>query len=202
MSVWTIIIGLLVFLWKLFVDWLKIFIAPIHNWEMLWIIIPIWLAWFFSEFFQEKRGTSFGNAISNGVVVLWVGIDWMRHLVGNLSDNTLTFGWETVFKFILSLLTFTFGLFVIVEGIKGKGFIKFIGRSREVTYILLMFSPIVYGITFITWENMLSILLFFPVFYFVIELIDRWVPDPKSYEEDEERPHKPSSDSGFGDLKL
>ena len=70
-------------IWFYFIDsfvlWLKaIFVAPFTNPDMLWILIPIWVGWIFADFFQEKKGTSLGNAISNGVLALWAGLDWIR----------------------------------------------------------------------------------------------------------------------------
>jgi len=182
-SVWSILWSIVLFIGFLFWDWLKIFAAPAKNLEMLWIIIPIYLVWIFAEFFQEKKGTGFGNAISNGVIVLWVGIDWIRFLVRNIGPEGLTFGWGLTFKFAISLITFAYGLIIIVEGIRTKKFIKFLGRIREVTYVLLMFSPVIYGIIALTWRNGLAMIAFFPLFYYLIEYLDRVIPDPKTYKD-------------------
>ncbi len=180
--VWSVITSIFSFIWSLIVRWVEIVIAPITSPELLWIIIPIYLAWIFTEFFQEKLVTSLGNAISNGVVVLWVGIDWLRYIVNKLIEQAATFNWVVIVKIILSLATFGYGLLIIVEGVKAKKFIKFIGRIREVTYVLLMFSPIIYGVIDIDYKTILAIVLFFPVFYYIVEYIDTRTPNPKIYE--------------------
>ena len=63
-SVWFGIVAFFGYLWSLFLVWGGILIAPVLNPSLLWIIVPVWLSWFFAEFFQEKKSTSFGNAIS------------------------------------------------------------------------------------------------------------------------------------------
>lgn len=178
-AIGAILLAILLFFWDLFVTWLSIFIAPLKNLEILWIIFPIWISWFFAEFFQEKQGTDFGNAISNGVVVLWVGIDWVRYIFRLTGTGELTFGLEFMIKIFISMVCFTYGLIIVIEGIKNNKFIPFIGRIREVTYVLVMFSPIMYDIIELTWKNLLAMIVFFPIFYILIEIIDRNTPTPK-----------------------
>jgi len=181
MAIWSVIL----FFWGLFVHWLLILIAPIRSPELLWITIPIWLNWFFAEWFQEKKSTSFGNAISNGVVVLWVGIDWSRFLIRLMNEGKEVWGYPMFFKFSLAFLAFVYGLVVIVEGIRTKKFIHYVGRIRDVTYVLVMFTPVIYGVIDFDWKFLLAALLGLPVFYGVIEFIDRITPDPETYKEDE-----------------
>lgn len=186
MTILSIALTGIIYLWGLLKEWLYIFASPVDNFNILWIIIPIWLSWFFAEFFQEKHGTSFGNAISNGVVPLWVGVDWTRYLVNSLIDGTAKAGFWTLFaKFALCGFIFAYGLTIILFGIKSKEFIHFFGRIREVTYVQLVFSPIIYGIIPLTWKFMILIVVFFPIFYYFIELICLFTPDPKAYKVDE-----------------
>ncbi len=187
MAFWHVIwLGLAGF-GQLFLLWLSLFTDPFKNFEVLWLIIPIWLNWFFTEWFQEKDGTSFGNAISNGVIVLWVGIDWLRYLT---KPPTEIWGKIVHFdpKIWIASIVFIYGATVIIYGVKVQSWIHIVGRIREVTYVLLMFTPIIYGIIDISWEIILAIVLFFPLFYYIIEYIDRKLPDPESIQEDEETP--------------
>jgi hypothetical protein len=181
MSIWLGVATIFGFFWSLFVTWLSIFIAPIKNPEMLWIIIPIWISWFFSEFFQEKLGTDYGNAISNGAVVLWVGIDWARYMFRLLEEGKLFFGWEFGIKLGLALICFAYGLIIIIAGIRTRKVVAFIGRIRDVTYVLVMFSPIIYDVIPLEWKPILAMIIFFPVFYIIIEIIDQNTPDPQTY---------------------
>ncbi len=188
--------------WNLFLIWISIFKIPFSNPDLLWIIVPVWFAWFFAEFFQEKRKTSLGNAISNGVVPVWVAIDWTRFLVNNLNAGNIDLELDIIFKFAICALVFLYGIMIIAMGINGDETTRYFGKIRVVTYILLMFTPIVYGAISLNGETIVAIGLFFPIFYYAIEFIDDYLPDPKAIIEDDkpERPAvsaKPSSSSDY-----
>ncbi len=168
-------------IWHLFLEWLSIFAAPIEEPEMFWIIIPIWINWFFTEFFQEKHGTSFGNAASNGAIAILAGVDWTRYLYRLLEEGTIRFTFGVFMKFLLAIGIFIFGVYIIILGIKTKKIVHFIGKIRWVTYVLVMATPMVYGVVHLTFITLLAILVFFPLYYWVIEVFDRISPEPKYY---------------------
>jgi hypothetical protein len=185
----AILNGIIVFLtlfWEILRDWLFLFLSPIKNIDIIWIVTPIWLSWFFAEFYQEKEGTSFGNAISNGVIPLWVGIDWLRSLFRSLNSGNI--GWNAMLwiKLAICIAVLAYGFFIIIEGIRGKKFVKYFGRIREITYVLLVFTPLMYDVVRLEWQYIVGIIIFFPVFYYLIEFIDKMIPDPKAFKEDEE----------------
>jgi apolipoprotein N-acyltransferase len=159
--------------------WGSLFAAPLKDFNMLWVIIPIYLNWIFTEFYQEKRGTSIGNAISNGFVAMWVGIDWMKIVVGQV------FSWFAFAKGALAVAVLAYGFIIIFEGVRAKRAVKFIGRIREVTYVCLMLTPLFYGVVAFSFTSILAIIIGFPVFYGIVELIDRIIPTPKTYAEEE-----------------
>ncbi len=169
----------------------SILISPYKNLELLWIIVPALISWVFNEFYQEKAGTSFGNAISNGAVLLWVGVDWTRTTTNLLNADTLGI---IIFKYSLAAVVVLYGLFVIIWGAKGHKAIKFIGRSRNITYIIVMFSPLIYNAISVDFETFFCIFLFFPIFYLVIEILNIIIPDPKIYREDNPRAESKTKD--------
>lgn len=168
-----------------FADWAKLFLSPLSNFDMLWIIVPIWGVWIFSEFFQEKKGTSFGNAITNGAVMLFVGVDWIRYLVRSISSGELALDSSLYLKVAISAFVIIVSTAIIILGIRGRKIVKYIGRVRESTYLMLMFTPIVYGVVSLSWRNLGIIAFFFPVFYIIVAALDRWIPNPKTYELEE-----------------
>lgn len=162
-----------------FLYWLSIFfVLPFKELEILWILIPIWINLFFTDFFQEKRGTSMGNAITNGAVILWVGVDWVRYLIRYVTENRLAFSTSLFVQFLICLIVIVLGFLVIYTGIKGNKIITKIARVRETSYLMLIFSPIIYGVTLLTWKYLLISIIFFPFFYFVIEMIFEKIPSP------------------------
>jgi hypothetical protein len=174
----------LYFVWQLITEWLAIFAMPIFNTQLLWISIPIWANWFFSEFFQEKKGTSFGNAISNGAIPLFVGIDWIRYITYSIDTIDRPDWWLISVKFAIAGIVGLYGLVIILYGIRGHPLVREMGRIREITYVLLMFTPVIYGIIRLNWSFIVEVIVFFPVWYLVIEFIDDMLPDPKVYELD------------------
>ncbi|MDD3175710.1 MAG: hypothetical protein PHU51_04495 [Candidatus Nanoarchaeia archaeon] len=184
MSFWTVLgIGVTYF-FKALVEWMYIFISPIKNFNVFWILIPIWASWFFAEFFQEKKGTSFGNAITNGVVPLFVGLDWTRHITNQIITNKLPFSWGIFAKYTICLFAFLYGFSIIYFGIKGKQWIHFYGRIREVTYVFVVFSPVIYGIIPLSFRFIILVFAFFPVYYYLIEFIAMYTPDSEVLKED------------------
>ena len=177
--------GILPVIGSAFVDWLQLFVAPLKNLDMLWIIVPIWGVWLFSEFYQEKKGTSFGNAISNGATMLFVGVDWARHVISGLSAGNLIVGLKFITLVAVSAAVLIYGLAIIILGIKANKLVRIIGRVRETTYFMVMFSPIIYGVEEFSIRNATVILAFFPAFYILVEILDRLLPTPKIFEEDE-----------------
>src|SRR3989338_6318778 len=158
---------------------LYVAVVPFTHKDTIWIIVPIWLSWVFAEFFQEKEGTSFGNAISNGVVPLWVGIDWVRQLTAQISQSKFTllfFG-----KYAISSLVLIYGFIIIISGINGKEFVKYFGRIREVTYVLAALTPFIYGLIKPSFKYFFAIILFFIPFYILVEVIDRMIPEPEAF---------------------
>ena len=160
------------------------FIAPLENLNMLWILFPVLINWAVTEFYQEKKGTSIGNAITNGVVALLVGMDWIRTATGDLANERITLSVFGTYL-IISLLMISYGLFITISGIRLKKRAKYIGRITEVTYFTLMFTPIIYGIVELSFDVLVAIIVFFPVFYFIVQFLDLVIPDPKTYEQEE-----------------
>ena len=199
----TTISAILLYFWGLVKTWGALFIAPIGNLEMLWIIIPIYLNWIFSEFFQEKRGTSLGNAISNATIVLWVAIDWSRTSTRFFADNVIS-SWHLAWNISASILVFAYGIWVVYEGVKGKNLTHYIGRVRVATYIILMGTPLIYNSPIPIGKALIAVILFFPLYYFFIELLDRLLPDPVSIREDEGKLGSfnggSGTDKGFSDI--
>lgn len=182
---WYAIAG--IYVWNLFVLWIKVlFVLPFKNPEMLWILVPIWLSWFFAEFFQEKLGTSLGNAISNSTVVVWGSIDWMRQTLNFIHDGIVIGTFNVLSRYALAGIIFIYGMTIILLGIRGNKIIRYIGRVREVTYVLVIFTPMFYNVIPFSFELVLAAFLFFPIFYIIIEVIDRYAPNPKAFVEDEE----------------
>ena len=169
--------------WNLFLHWLSIFAAPIEEPEMFWIIIPIWVNWFFTEFYQEKKGTSFGNAVSNGAIAILASVDWARYMYRLYSEGIIKLSFGTFAKSVAVFGVLVYGMYVIRLGTKGDKRVHIIGKIRWVTYILLMLTPIIYNVFKFDFQTVFSMIFFFPLYYWVIEIFDTITPEPKIYRE-------------------
>lgn len=176
--------SLILYLWHLFLYWLSIFTAPVHEPEMFWIIIPIWINWFFTEFFVEKYGTTLGNAVSNGVIPILASIDWLRYTYRVFSEGNIGLTLDVFAKFTLSIAVLVFGVFVIIAGIKLKNIVFYVGRIRWITYVLVMATPVIYNVIAFDFRTLWAISLFFPLYWSVIEIFDRITPEPRLYQQE------------------
>ncbi len=176
-----IVFAILLQVWSLLLHWISILAAPLKEYEMLWIIVPIWINWFFTEFFVEKHGTTFGNAVTNGVIPILAALDWSRYLYRLLSEGFIMLTFGVVIKFLMVFATLAYGIFVIAAGIRIRQIVFFVGRIRWITYILLMVTPIIYGVIKFDWYTLLAIVVFFPLYWWVIEMFDRITPEPAVY---------------------
>ena len=182
-ALFNILLSSLSYLWNLLLFWLSIFAAPFKEPEMFWIIIPVWINWFFTEFFVEKYGTTLGNAVSNGAIPILASVDWLRHTYRLLSEGT-SFTFDIFVKSFLSAAVLFYGVFVIIAGIKLKHIVFYIGRVRWITYVLVMITPIVYNVIDFDFRTLWAIILFFPLYWWVIEIFDRITPEPRLYQEE------------------
>jgi hypothetical protein len=178
-------VNIVIYFWNLFVLWIEtIFVIPFKNWDMLWLLVPVWIAWFFAEFYQEKVGTSRGNAITNAVVVIWGSIDCTRQTARLIASKAITSGLQIFTRFALIAVIFAYGLIIVNLGMKGRKIVKYIGRVRVVTYVFVMFVPILYNTIPFSVEHLVAAIVFFPLYYGIIELIDRIAPNPQAIIED------------------
>jgi hypothetical protein len=137
------------------------------------------LNWIATEYLQERKKTDMGNAITNGVVALWVGIDWTRTLMSKYEGFDVSFA----IKFAFCVFLLVYGITIIILGLKGKRIVQFIGRIREITYFNYVFTPIIYGYYDVSWLTIAAIAVYFPIFYIIVEIIDRFLPKPGFEEE-------------------
>jgi len=192
----------IIFISLRFQEWLStMFIIPFQSMDMLWLLVPVWISWWFAEYFQEKHGTSLGNATSNAVVVLWGAIDCARQTVNLLAKKSILGTLNISLRFTLASLIFLYGGTIVYLGIKGNPLIKYIARIRVVTYVFIQFVPVFYNAIPLSFNHILASILFYPIFHYAIELLDYLMPDPVSIQEESSGPKQTSPAFDFSSLK-
>ena len=156
------------------------------DFNMAFALIPIYLGWFISDYYQERKGTSFGNAISNGFMGLWVGIDWTRSSYNIYkASETASLGFFII-KIIIAFGILAYAFIVMRAAAHGQKIAHFIGRIREIAYFAIVFTPIVYDVIPLDLLTIGSAILFFPIVYGIAEFVDYYVLPPSEAELAEE----------------
>lgn len=140
----------------------------IQDSNIVWLIIPIFFIGVVTDKYQEEFGTSIGNAISNGALIIFTGFSWLQIIFSRESFPIDI----TVSQVLFSVFIITYGFGIIASGFAKGEFAQKYGRIRVVTFMLMFFTmmivvPVLY--------NFVSIILFvflFPFYYaFITELI-------------------------------
>jgi len=149
------------------------------NATMAFALIPLYLNWISTDYFQERRRTSYGNAVTNGFMGIWVGLEWIRTsyvAYQTTPDTTLLIG-----KLIISALILIYAAFIIKESVAGRKIAHIIGRVREISFFAILITPLIYDVVPLDILTILAIILLLPMFYGVVEFIEYTVlPAPKA----------------------
>ncbi len=159
---------------------IEILTAFTKNFDMAFVLIPIYLGWFISDYYQERKGTDLGNAMANGFMGLWVGIDWMRNSYGIYQESGafLSLFAKGILAFAMLFYAFT----IMRKAASGQKIVQYIGRIREVSYFAIMLTPIVYEVIPFDGLTLAAAVLFFPVVYGLAELVDYYILPPPETE--------------------
>jgi hypothetical protein len=93
-------------------------------------------------------------------------------------------------KILVSMAIFTYAIFVVKESYKGRSIVHLIGRSREISYLALMITPIIHSVIPLEWITLLAILLLFPVFYGLVDFLEFTILSPPKFRERKIRKRK------------
>jgi len=176
--------------------------GPMENLDVLYILVPVYINWFVNDYYQERKGTSMGNAAANGFTAIWVGIDWVRTMTTRAATSVvhIPMGFNKAFfllsfKVAIALVIIIYGLTIMKYAISGNSLAKRIGRIREVSYFAMVFTPVIYLLVPLDITTFATILIFFPVFYYAGEALMNSLPAPKTELMDEggEEAPKPQS---------
>jgi len=169
---------------SLFQAFLKIFISTLTNIEIIWITYPVYITWFAMEFLVERKEIKYSHSLANSIIFSWVSIDWLRDLYLNNELNDYN-------KLIITLFFLFLSLFILIASIKRKKIAKLLGKTGFFSYFQIMFTPFIYGIIEFNYINFLSVIIFFPLIYIAVYVIDKLLPEfieeeDKKFEEENE----------------
>lgn len=138
------------------------------NSDFLWILIPIFFIGIVTDKYQEEFGTSVGNAISNGALIIFTGFSWMQQISSREYfpiDITLS-------QYLFAILLIVYGFSIVGSGFKSGQFAKKYGRIRVVTFMLMFFTMMIYVPILYNFVSIVLFVFIFPFYYaFITELI-------------------------------
>ena len=163
---------------SLFQAFSTIFISTLTNVKIIWVTYPVYITWFAMEFLVERKELRYSHSLANSIIFSWVSVDWLRHLY---LDNEL----NDYNKLIITLFFLFLSLFILIASIKRKRIAKILGKTGFFSYFQIMFTPLIYGIIEFNYIDFLSVIIFFPLIYITVYVIDKLLPE--FIEEEEEK---------------
>jgi hypothetical protein len=169
-----------------------IFISTLTNVEIIWVTYPVYITWFAMEFLVERKELRYSHSLANSIIFSWVSIDWLRHLY---LDNEL----NDYNKLIITLFFLFLSLFILITSIKRKKIAKILGKTGFFSYFQIMFTPLIYGIIEFNYIDFLSVIIFFPLIYITVYVIDKLLPEfieeEEKFEEENEENNEENIDN-------
>jgi len=175
---------------SLFQAFSTIFISTITNVEIIWVTYPVYITWFAMEFLIERKELTYSHSLANSIIFSWVSIDWLRHLYLDHELNDYN-------KLIITLFFLFLSLFILIASIKRKKIAKILGKTGFFSYFQIMFTPLIYGIIEFNYIDFLSIIIFFPLIYITVYVIDKLLPE---FVEEEEKFEEENEENNEEDI--
>ena len=151
----------------------------IQDTNIIWILVPIFFIGVITDKYQEELGTSIGNAISNGALVIFTSFSWLQH-ISTRDPLPLDI---TLSQYFLTFLAILYGFLIIASGFRKVYFATKYGRIRVITYILMFVTLIIHVPILYNPISVLSLILILPFYYaFITELI-KVFPNPNEKRE-------------------
>ncbi|MCA9495337.1 MAG: hypothetical protein KC589_00185 [Nanoarchaeota archaeon] len=147
-------------------------ITSVQDSNFLWLIIPIFFIGIITDKYQEEFGTSIGNAISNGALIIFTGFSWLQ-LISSRTNFENSF---ILSQIILSVFIIIYGFMIIASGFKTGEFGKTYGRIRVVTFMLIFFTIIIYVPLLYNFISIILYVLIFPFYYITITKLIKIMP--------------------------
>lgn len=143
-------------------------IYEIQNSNFLWILIPIFFIGIITDKYQEEFGTSIGNAISNGALIIFTEFSWLQ-LVSSRTNFPTDI---TISQYLLSIFIIIYGFAIVASGFKTGEFAQKYGRIRVITFMLMFFTMIIYIPILYNFISIVLFVLIFPFYYaFITEFL-------------------------------
>lgn len=143
-------------------------ITAFQDANFLWLLIPIFFAGIITDKYQEEFGTSIGDALSNGTMIIFTGFSWMEIISSRISfDLSIQMS-----QYLLTWIIIAYGFLIIASGFGTGRFARKYGRVRVITFMLLFITIMIYIPLLYNFVSVVLFVLLFPFYYaFITELV-------------------------------
>lgn len=152
--------------------------------NILWILIPIFFVGIITDKYQEEFGTSLGNAISNGALIIFTAFSWLQLISTRGEEFAIDI---TVSQLLFTLFIILYGFAIVASGFESGEFAKKYGRIRVITFMLIFFTIMVYIPYFYNFISIIIFVLLFPLYYAVITHLIEILPSASTKEKQQEQ---------------
>jgi hypothetical protein len=153
---------------------MELVVAPFLSLDRVWLgIIPLYVSMVLGEIYINK--VSYGNAVGNGFLMLWAGLNWAVQLA---NSSAFSYMFSTSTKIIAWTVTgacLSIAIYTIVLGLrkKDKDLAAILGHTRFSSYFLIMLYPMQAGLVRWSWLYLVTIMAFSAPAWFTIYLTGR-----------------------------
>lgn len=154
---------------------LNLLSTTILNSQIVWITLPIYISWIVTAYFQEKREVQYEEVATNSTIMMYTSLNWIGYLINEFKEFNLDF----LSKIIVSILFFAISLFTLINAIKRRKVSLYLGNITTISYFQIVYTPIIYNLFELNLDVIIAILLYWPVFFFIIHklIIQKLLPD-------------------------
>lgn len=150
-------------------------VSSLQNTNYIWLIIPIFFIGVITDKYQEEFGTSVGNAISNGALVIFTGFSWIQMISSRVSFPIDV----TISQYIFSIILIVYGMAIMISGFTDSNFARKYGRIRVITFMLMFFTMMLYIPILYNFVSIIMFVFLFPFYYAFISELIRIMPNVK-----------------------
>ena len=144
-------------------------ILSFQDSNILWLLIPIFFIGIITDKYQEEFGTSVGNAISNGALIIFTGFSWLQLITSRGPEFPPDIAFAQIF---FTIFIISYGFSIVASGFRKGEFAKKYGRIRVITFMLIFFTMMIYVPLLFNFVSIILFVLLFPFYYaFITELI-------------------------------
>lgn len=149
---------------RLITEFLLLVATPFRHISLVWGIVPVYVAWVFSELTPQKR--SYRTALQTGFSFVWSAAQWYWKWEGRGKA-------PGVANLVCTAIFAVFGLLALWSGVRRRfpKRMEFLGHARFANYLVIAVYPMMAGYLSWTMPRAAAVAVFAPVVWVLVHLV-------------------------------